>query len=244
MTLKIIPIYIQNEIIEKDKLVDYVLKSKEKIQEGDILVFSQKVVSKQEGRVISLSSVIPSQLALGISSEYEKDPKLVEIILSESKRIIRMENGIIIVETKTGLICANAGVDESNLHEGYATLLPENPDQSANRLQKEILEKTGKKFPIIISDTFGRAFRKGQTDCAIGLAGISATKDYRGKIDRFGKTLRVTEIAIADELCSAAELVMGKTKNCPVAIIRNFSFEPSKGTMQSLIRPKEEDLFR
>ena len=244
MNLEIIPILIQKEIVEKEKVVDLVLDSKEKIQEGDILVFSQKIISKQEGRVVSLSSVIPSQLALGIASEYEKDPKLVELILSESKRIVRMENGIIIVETNSGFVCANAGVDESNLHEGYATLLPENPDHSASRLRQEVYDKTGKKIPVLISDTFGRPFRRGQTDCAIGISGICATRDYRGNVDNFGRILRVTEIAIVDELCAAAELVMGKTKKCPVAIIRNFKHESSEGTVKDLIRPKEEDLFR
>ena len=244
MTLEIIPVFIQKEIIEQAKLVDLVLDSKVKIEDGDIVVFSQKVVSKQEGRAVQLSSVIPSQLALGIASEYEKDPKLVEIILSESKRIVRMENGIIIVETNNGLICANAGVDESNLHEGYATLLPRDPDASATKLQSEIALKTKKRIAVLISDTFGRPFRMGQTDCAIGVAGINPILDLRGQTDTFGKTLRVTEIAIADEICSAAELVMGKTKNCPVAIIRNFSYDATEATAKSLIRPEDEDLFR
>ena len=243
MTLEIIPISINHDIEENEKLAN-LLTSKAKIEDDDILVVSQKIISKQEGQIILLSSVIPSQLALGISSEYEKDPKLVEVILSESKRIVRMENEIIIVETNHGLVCANAGVDESNVSNGFVTLLPKDPDQSASNLQKQIFEKTGKHVAVLISDTFGRPFRMGQTDCAIGVAGIDAILDYVGKKDTFGKTLRVTEIAIADELCSAAELVMGKTLHYPAAIIRNFKYKSSEGSMKSLIRPDSEDLFK
>ncbi|MFQ5573105.1 MAG: coenzyme F420-0:L-glutamate ligase, partial [Nitrosopumilaceae archaeon] len=199
---------------------------------------------KQEGRIVNLSTVIPSLLAQGIGSEYKKDPKLLEVILSESKRIVRMENGIIIVETKNGFICANAGIDESNVHNGFVTLLPLDPNKSAQKLREEISQKSGKSVAVLISDTFGRPFRMGQTDCAIGVSGIDSILDYEGKKDTFGKTLRVTAIAIADELCSAAELVMGKTTGSPAAIIRNYKFTPSDDSAKSLIRPKEEDLFR
>ncbi len=243
MTIEVIPIPIKHDI-EPNEDLGKLLASKAKLQDGDIVVVSQKVVSKQEGRIIHLDSVIPSELALGISSEYEKDPKLVEVILSESKRIVRMENGIIIVETKHGLVCANAGVDESNVENGFATLLPKDPDKSASNLQKQILEKSNKNVAVLISDTFGRPFRMGQTDCAIGIAGINSIIDYEGKQDTFGKTLRVTAIAIADELCSAAELVMGKTLRCPAAIIRNYKHDSSKGSLSSLIRPDSEDLFK
>jgi len=241
MTLEVIPISVKGEIEQGENLSKLFSK---KIQDGDIVVISQKIVSKQEGRVVRLSYVIPSLLALGIASEYEKDPKLVEVILSESKRIIRMQNSILIVETNNGFICANAGVDESNVEDDYVTLLPKDPDVSASKLQKEIFDKTGKKVAILISDTFGRPFRMGQTDCAIGAAGINAILDYEGIKDTHGKTLRVTAIAVADELCSAAELVMGKTKNTPIAIIRNYKFQPSNDTARSLIRPENEDLFR
>ena len=244
MSLEVIPVSVSHDINEDDKLVDLVSKSNVKLEDNDILVVSQKIVSKQEGRIIQLSSVIPSLLSTGIASEYEKDPKLVEIILSESKRIVRMENGIIIVETNGGFVCANAGVDESNVSKGYATLLPKDPDESASKLRHDILEKTGKQVAVIISDTFGRPFRLGQTDCAIGISGIDSIIDYEGTKDTFGRELRVTAIAIADEMCSAAELVRGKTLETPMAIIRNYKFSPNTGTAKDLLRPKNEDLFR
>jgi len=243
MSLQIIPIKTQKEIGLDANLVDLILESSE-INDGDILVFSQKIVSKNEGRVLSLSSVNPSLLANGIASSYGKDPRLVELILSESKRIVRMENGIIIVETKHGFVCANAGIDESNVQDGYATLLPDDPDQSANLLRDRIEQKTGKNIAVIISDTFGRPFRLGQANIAIGIAGMEPIIDYKGKPDTFGKILQVTAIAVADELCSASELVMGKVENCPVAIIRNFKFDFSDAKIQKIIRPKAEDLFR
>ena len=245
MTLDIFPIQINKEIRRDEKIVDLILSSsKQKIQDGDIFVISQKIISKQEGRVVHLSEVIPSELAVGIGAAYNKDPKLVESILTESKRIVRMHNEIIIVETHHGFICANAGVDESNVENGYATLLPIDPDKSALTLQAKIQEKTKKKTAVIISDTFGRPFRMGQTDVAIGIAGIDSILDYEGKKDNFGKTLRVTAIAISDELCSAAELVLEKTKNCPVAIIRNYKYQPTTSTINPIIRPENEDLFR
>jgi len=243
MTLEVIPLSIKREIGTDDKLVDVILSSKPKFEDGDILVLSQKIVSKQEGRIVNISLVIPSILALGIGSEYEKDPKLIEIILSETKRIVRMGHGILIVETKNGLICANAGVDESNVNNGYATLLPSNPDKSARNLRDEIFKKTKKNVAVLISDTFGRPFRMGQTDCAIGVSGIDSIIDFQGKKDTFGKILRITAIAIADELCSASELVKGKTLQNPAAIIRNYKFTPTEGTMKSLLRPDDEDLF-
>jgi len=244
MTLEVIPLSIKREIGTDDKLVDVILSSKPKFEDGDILVLSQKIVSKQEGRIINISLVIPSILALGIGSEYEKDPKLIEIILSETKRIVRMGHGILIVETKNGLICANAGVDESNVGNGYATLLPSNPDKSARNLRDEIFKKTKKNVAVLISDTFGRPFRMGQTDCAIGVSGIDSIIDFQGKKDTFGKILRITAIAIADELCSASELVKGKTLQNPAAIIRNYKFTANEGTMKSLLRPDDEDLFK
>ena len=243
MTLEIIPVKIQKEIEFDDDLVDLILESSE-INDGDILVFSQKIVSKNEGRILSLSSVNPSLLANGIASSYGKDPRLVELILSESKRIVRMENGIIIVETKHGFICANAGIDESNVQDGYATLLPDNPDQSANLLKNRIEQKTGKNTAVIISDTFGRPFRLGQTNVAIGIAGIEPILDYNGKPDTFGRIMQVTAIAVADEICSASELVMGKVEKFPIAIIRNYDFNFSDTKIQKLLRSEHEDLFR
>ena len=243
MVLQIIPIKTQKEIGIDVNLVDLILESSE-INDGDILVFSQKIVSKSEGRILSLSSVNPSLLANGIANSYGKDPRLVELILSESKRIVRMENGIIIVETKHGFVCANAGIDESNVQDGYAALLPEDPDKSASLLKERIEQKTGKNTAVIISDTFGRPFRLGQTDVAIGIAGIEPILDYIGKPDTFGKVMQVTAIAIADEICSATELVMGKVRKCPIAIVRNYNFNFSNAKIQKLLRSRHDDLFR
>ena len=243
MSLQVIPIKIQKEIESGDDLVDLILESFE-INDGDILVFSQKIISKNEDRILSLSSVNPSLLADGIASSYGKDPRLVELILSESKRIVRMENGIIIVETNHGCVCANAGSDDSNVQDGYGTLLPEDPDRSANLLKEKIEQKTGKNIAVIISDTFGRPFRLGQTDHAIGVSGMESILSYEGKQDTFGKTLRVTAISSVDELCAAAELVTVKTTKCPAAIIRNFKFIPNNGNVISMLRDEKEDLFR
>ena len=243
MSLQVIPIKIQKEIESGDNLV-YLIRESFEINDGDVLVFSQKIISKNEGRIRSLSSVNPSLLADGIASSYGKDPRLVELILSESKRIVRMENGVIIVETKHGFVCANAGIDESNVKDGYATLLPDDPDKSANLLKDGIKQKTGKNVAIIISDTFGRPFRWGQTDVAIGIAGLEPILDYNGKPDTFGKIMQGTAIAVADEICSTSELVMGKVQKCPIAVIRNYNFSSSTAKIQEMLRSDHDDLFR
>ncbi len=243
MSLEIIPVRISREIIQDEKLED-LIKSKVKLCDGDIVVVSQKIISKQEGRIMRLSLVIPSLLSVGIASEYRKDPRLVEVILSESKRIVRMQNGVIIVETNGGFVCANAGVDQSNLDDDLVALLPEDPDASAARLRGAILEKTGRQVAVIISDTFGRPFRMGQTDCAIGVSGIDSILDYAGTTDTFGNTLRVTAIAVSDEMCGAAELVCNKATNTPIAVIRNYKFSAGTGSARDLLRPKAVDLFR
>jgi len=241
--LQIIPLHIEKEIEPSDDLSELILTSSE-LRDGDILVVAQKIVSKQEGRIVDLSTVKPSLLSEGISSQYQKDPRIIELILSETKRIVRMKNGIIIVETNSGIICANAGVDESNVKEGYATLLPINSDISAQTIRYKIMKQTNKNVAVIISDTFGRPFRMGQTNCAIGISGLNPILDYVGTLDSFKKILHVTEIAIADELSSAAELVMKKALNCPVAIIRDYSFKIEDHVIDELIRPENEDLFK
>ena len=243
MTLQVIPVKFQKEVEPNDDLVDLIIESFE-INDDDIFVFSQKIISKNEDRILRLSSVNPSLLADGIASSYGKDPRLVELILSESKRIVRMENGVIIVETKHGFVCANAGIDESNVEDGYATLLPSDPDRSANLLKEKIKQNTGKDVAVIISDTFGRPFRLGQTDIAIGIAGLEPILDYNGKPDTFGKIMQVTAIAVADEICSASELVMGKTQKCPIAVIRNYNFSSSTAKIQEMLRSDHDDLFR
>jgi len=245
MSIQIIPVKIKEDIQPSDDIVALILSSsKSSIDDGDVIVISQKIISKKEGRVVNLNSIIPSELSVGISSAYEKDPRLVEAILSESKRIVRMEHGVIIVETNHNFICANAGIDESNVEKGFATLLPVDPDKSAKKIRDAVLQITGKNTAVIISDTFGRPFRLGQTDHAIGIAGIESIKNYEGKSDTFGKIMRVTAIAIVDELCAAAELVMGKTEKSPAAIIKNYSFESKNDSISSIIRDEDEDLFR
>jgi coenzyme F420-0:L-glutamate ligase/coenzyme F420-1:gamma-L-glutamate ligase len=243
MALEIIPIKIEKEIEPADDIVQLMILSAPDLQGGDIAVFTQKIISKQEGQVIKLSNVKPSLLATGIASEYGKDSRIIQLILDESRRIVRMNNGIIISETFHGYVCANAGVDESNVKEGYATLLPKNANKSAEILRNKIKEKTGKSIAVIISDTFGRPFRYGQTNVAIGFSGISPITDYVGTKDNFGRTLRVTEIATVDEICSAAELVMRKSLHVPMAIVRNYDFD-NKNSTNVLNRTKTEDLFR
>ena len=241
--MQIIPVPIKKEIDSSDDVADLILSSVD-ISENDILVVAQKIISKQEGRIVDLSTIRPSLLAEGISSQYQKDPRIVELILSESKRIVRMKNGILIVETNGGFICANAGIDESNVKDGYATLLPINSDVSAQKIRDKIMNKTNKNIAIIISDTFGRPFRMGQTNHAIGISGLNPILDYEGTLDSFGKVLRVTAIAIADELSGAAELVMGKSLNRPVVLIRGYSFNAEDHLIDELIRSENEDLFR
>ena len=241
--MQIIPLYIEKEIEPSDDISELISNSFE-ICDGDILVIAQKIISKQEGRIVDLSTITPSLLSEGIGSQYQKDPRIIELILSETKRIVRMKNGIIIVETNNGVICANAGVDESNVKEGHATLLPINSDVSAQTIRNKIQKQTNKNVAVIISDTFGRPFRMGQTNCAIGISGLNPILNYAGTIDSFQKILRITEIAVADELSSAAELVMKKALNCPVAIIRDYSFKIEDHVIDELIRPENEDLFK
>ena len=241
--MQIIPIRIEKEIEPGDDVSKLILDSAD-IHDGDILVIAQKIISKQEGRIVELSSVIPSLLAEGIGSEYQKNPQIIELILNESKQIIRMNNGILIVETKNGFICANAGIDESNVKNGFVTLLPLDADLSAEKICNRIKKNTGNDIAVVIADTFGRPFRMGQTNCAIGISGMRPILDYAGTFDSFKRTLRVTAIAVADEICSAAELVMQKTTNCPVVIIRGYDFKNEKSSVCDLLRPQNEDLFR
>ena len=244
VTLEVIPVHVKHEIVKGESIGELVCKSGAGILDGDVIIVSQKIVSKQEGARIKLDSVIPSQLAVGVASEYEKDPRLVEVVLSESARILRISNGVIITETKHGIVCANAGVDASNVSDGYLTMLPRDPDSSAERLCRTIQEKTGRRVAVIISDTFGRPFRMGQTDCAIGIHGIVPILDYTGESDAFGRDLSITATAIADELCAAADLVRTKSSRTPIVIIRNYRFLPAAGKIGSMRRPPSQDLFR
>ena len=214
------------------------------VEDGDVLVVAQKIVSKAEGRMVELSHVTPSAYASSVAEEFGKDPRQVEVVLRESRRIVRMDGGVIVVETHHGLVCANAGVDASNVPEGWVSLLPEDPDASASRLRDAIGGITSKRAAVIISDTFGRPWREGLTNVAIGVAGFSPLLDYRGQKDEQGHLLSATVIATADELAAAAELVMGKTARRPAALIRNFPWVSREGKAAELIRPRKKDLFR
>ncbi|MBI2126369.1 MAG: coenzyme F420-0:L-glutamate ligase [Thaumarchaeota archaeon] len=218
-------------------------KQGETLQDGDVVVVTQKIVSKAEGRVRPLSSYKPSKLAKALASSLEKDPRHVEAILQESKRILRAERGVIIAETKHGFVCANAGIDHSNIDQGMISLLPKNPDASARRI-REGIRKAGVDVAVIITDTFGRPFREGHVNFAIGIAGISPMLDYRGRDDGYGNTLKVTTVAIADEIASSAELVMGKLDRIPVAVVRGYKYAKRDGRARELVRPSSMNLFR
>ena len=212
---------------------------------GDILVVTQKIVSKAEGRVINLEEIQPSQIAVQLSENSQRDPRHTEVILMESRRIVRMDRGNIISETRHGFICANAGVDASNLpNKGTVAMLPLDPDGSAQRIRQGILARTGSDVAVIISDTFGRPWREGAVNVAIGVSGMGPLADYRNLEDAYGQMMRTTVIAIADELAGTAELVTGKTLGVPVALIRGYSYEVSGGSAEALIRDPARDMFR
>jgi coenzyme F420-0:L-glutamate ligase/coenzyme F420-1:gamma-L-glutamate ligase len=228
-----------------DMIFEAIIHSEIEIQTGDILVVTHKIVSKAEGRIVDLSTISPSIKAIRMAKKHDKDPRVMELILKESTQILRAKNGVIISETKHGFVCANAGVDQSNVEGDMAVLLPVAPDESASRLQDAVKKKVGKEIAVVITDTFGRTFRNGQTNIAIGIAGINPIKSYIGMYDMYGKKLRVTEIAVVDEIASAAELVMGKAEGTPVAIIRGYNFEKTaRSSVKSLLRARERDLFR
>ena len=211
---------------------------------GDIIVIAQKIVSKAEGRIVRLSEIRPTARAQEIGRELDKDPALTEVILSESRAVIRKGGRALIVETHHGFICANAGVDCSNIGLGQAALLPQDPDLSARRIRAEITAECGQVLPVIISDSFGRAWRVGTVDVAVGIAGLKAIKDERGTKDRYGYELHAAVAAVADELAAAAELVMGKLDGVPVVIVRGYDYEKEEGSVKELLRPPAEDLFR
>ncbi len=214
------------------------------LQERDCLVVSQKILSKAEGRVVRLTEVTPSAAALAMARELGRDPRLVELILRESKRVVRMDKGVLIVETHHGWICANGGVDQSNVDLGTASLLPEDPDRSAQTLRDRIRHLMGLNLPIVVSDTFGRPWREGLTNVAIGVVGIQPIRSYVGERDPAGHVLLATLLAVADELAGAAELVMGKLSRIPVAIVRGLSLPRAEASSKLLLRDPALDLFR
>jgi coenzyme F420-0:L-glutamate ligase/coenzyme F420-1:gamma-L-glutamate ligase len=232
-----------------DSVGDHIVKAAGKegleIKDRDIIVVAQKIVSKAEGGIVDLRTVTPSPLAEAIAKKTGKDPRHIETILRETGSIVRMKEAHLIVETRHGFVCANAGVDRSNVeNQDSVTVLPLDPDKSAREVRNTIKGLTGADVAVIISDTFGRAWRIGQVNVAIGVDGLQPIMDYRGSKDMFDNVLNVTQMAVADELASAAELVMKKSDRVPVAIIRGFDYLSGKGSGKDLIRPREEDLFR
>ncbi len=219
-------------------------KARLHFENGDILVVAQKIVSKAEGAVVHLETIEPSPQARAIAERQKKDPRLVEVILKESRRLVRSDP-VLIAETRHGYVCANAGVDHSNVPGGdVVTLLPRNPDRSAKKLAAALRKRTHKRIAVIISDTFGRPWRLGLTNVAIGASGVPVLHDLRGTRDRDGKPLTATILAVADELAAAAGLLMAKSEGFPVVLLRGYRYKPSTEPATRIIRPANEDLFR
>ena len=238
-----------------DNLADIIVQALQEndiaLEDQDILVLAQKIISKAEGRSVNLATVKPSRQAMHLAEKTEKDPRLVELILQESNEIVRVRTGTIIVEHRLGFVCANAGIDHSNVAgtgdetEEWVLLLPAEPDRSAERLRQEIRSRTGKQIGILIIDSHGRAWRNGTVGAAIGIAGLPGLQDLRGEPDLFGFNLRITQVGVADELAAASSLVMGQAaEGTPVVHVRGFPYPLREGSLQELLRPKEQDLFR
>ncbi len=255
MTLSITPLNTIPLIRHGDNLADILVKSLAdqniELQENDILVLAQKIVSKSEGRMVNLATIEPSPQAIDLAQKTEKDPRVVELILQESNEVIRSRVGAIIVEHKLGFVCANAGIDHSNVagygdaNEEYVLLLPENPDRSAKQLRDQIKEKNNINIGVMIIDSHGRAWRNGTVGICIGLSSVPALIDERGWKDLFGYTLRITVIGVADELAAAASLMMGQAaEGIPAVLVRGFPYPLQEGSLKDLIRPKEQDMFR
>lgn len=242
--VEILPVWGIPEIRPGDDLGEILARAAgDTLRPHDVLVVTHKIVSKAEGRLVHLRNVEPSPLARNFAAGYGKDPRQVEVVLRESRRIVRMDRGVIISETHHGFVCANAGVDASNVPgDDTVCLLPLDPDASAAKLRKRLVVDGD--FAVIISDSFGRPWRHGITDIAVGVAGMEPFADYRGGTDPYGNPLEASILAVADELAGAAELVMGKTAAVPAAIVRNYPYEPGGGTARDLLMDPARDLFR
>ena len=227
-------------------IADAVVRARLALEDGDVVVVAQKIVSKAEGAIVDLAGVTPSPLAATWAKAHGKDPTAIEVILRESRRLVRMDRGIIIAETRHGFVCANAGVDASNVPPGFVTVLPRDPDASAASLRSALGARLGWRVATIITDTFGRPWREGGVNVALGAAGLRPLEDWRGRTDPFGRRLQSTIIATADELASAAAIVMGKTSGLPVAVIRGAAewCDDTTGAGAALVRPAALDLFR
>jgi coenzyme F420-0:L-glutamate ligase / coenzyme F420-1:gamma-L-glutamate ligase len=249
LRLAIIPIPVADEVNPGDSIADKLLQSLRQNQTafgpGDILVVKHKIVSKAEGRIVDLSTITPSPDSIAWAKKYKLDARVVELALRESRSVIRRKNGVLITETHHGFICANSGVDVSNVDGGnHALLLPADPDRSARELHRELKKRTRLSVPVLITDTFGRPWREGLVDFCIGIAGMKALRDDRGRRDPHGYKLQASLEAVADELACAAALVCGKLNRTPACIIRGFPFEPAQGRARDLLRPAANDLFR
>ena len=247
--LRIIPLAVGEDVLPGASLSAVLLTAlqhqKQKLEAGDILVLKHKIVSKAEGQFVKLDDICPSASTRAWALRHDLDPRVVELGLTESRRIVRRKRGVLITETRHGLICANSGVDVSNVNGGrHALLLPEDPDRSAAHLHRELKKCLKLSIPVIITDSFGRPWREGLTETAIGLAGMKALHDYRQQRDPHGYTLKASIEAIADELACAAGLVCGKLSRTPACIIRGFHYRPGPGSASDLIRPAATDLFR
>src|SRR5580692_8059354 len=245
--VRLIPIPLKSEIQPGDAVADKLLAAlrRSPFQSGDILVVKHKIVSKAEGRLIDLATITPSEESVAWAKPYGLDARVIELALRESRAVIRRKNGVLITETHHGFICANSGVDVSNVDGGrHALLLPDDPDRSARKLHRELKQRTGVSIPVLITDTFGRPWREGLVDFCIGIAGMKALRDDRGRSDPHGYTLQASLEAVADELACAAGLVCGKLNRTPACIIRGFPFEPADGSARDLLRPAANDLFR
>jgi coenzyme F420-0:L-glutamate ligase/coenzyme F420-1:gamma-L-glutamate ligase len=247
--MRVLPLMVEGMIRAGDSLTGKLLIAVKQeglqLREGDVLVVKHKVVSKAEGAMVELDTIRPSASSRAWGRRFGVDARVTELALCESRRIVRRKNGVLITQTRRGFVCANSGVDVSNVDGGkHAVLLPENPDRSAARLRREIKKKLGVAVAVIISDSFGRPWREGLTEVAIGVAGMRPLVDYRGRRDPHGHSLHATVEAVADELACAAGLVCGKLASTPACIIRGFSYRKGKGSGQELIRPAKYDLFR
>lgn len=236
------------EVRPGDDLVRLVLaaaaRQRTPVVGGDVLVVSQKIISKSEGRLLRLTDVTPSTMAATFATELGRDPRLIEVILRESRRVVRMDRGVLVTETRHGWVCANAGVDQSNVEADMVALLPEDPDRSARVFRDAVRVQTGAEVYVIVADTFGRPWREGLVNIAIGVAGFAPLRSYLGERDPAGRPLQATILAVADELAAAAEPVMGKLDRIPVAIVRGLPLAPSEEGSKALLRDPARDLFR
>jgi coenzyme F420-0:L-glutamate ligase/coenzyme F420-1:gamma-L-glutamate ligase len=247
--LRIIGIFLRDEIKTDDSIADKLLQSLRRhrlaFEPGDILVVKHKIVSKAEHRIVDLEMIKPSPQSIAWARKYKLDPRVIELAQRESHAIIRRRNGVFITETRHGFICANSGVDVSNVDGGHhALLLPADPDRSARKLHRELKKHTGFAIPVLVTDTFGRPWREGLVDFCIGIAGMKALRDDRGRRDPHGYTLHVSLEAVADELACAAALVCGKLNRTPACLIRGFSYQSARGRTRDLLRHPATDLFR